>query len=360
VVSDSPFTMRDPRALIQGLLQGRRPVRECPVTMLGPSRVGKTSLLVSMYQQFQTVGGESDLQLIPDDAAKIELNDKLDELRGLVSGPIPGVGLTQTDEPRRFHFGLGRVGSPPAIDLSFHDFPGAFVYHAQKDLAVRKAQLHELKEMVQSSSVSLLAVDAPAIMESGGRYHEVINRPERVTEIVRDAYSNGGGEPRLLIISPVKCEKYVRTSELQAQLYAGVESAYGKLLEFLRSEAVRKRVAIVFAPVQTVGSLSFSHFARSPDGTPEHRFKWTDEADTGYRPQDGDQPLRYLVRFLLAREYERARGNNSTTIGSLVNRWRDFWGMDDELRTAARHYAAGCKTGNGFKILQGIELLSLG
>ena len=42
-------------------------MQELQITMLGPTGVGKTTLLTAMYEQFERNIGSTDLQLTPDD-----------------------------------------------------------------------------------------------------------------------------------------------------------------------------------------------------------------------------------------------------------------------------------------------------
>jgi len=45
-------------------------MHELQVTMLGPSGVGKTTLLTAMYDQFEKTVGATNLQLTPDDESQ--------------------------------------------------------------------------------------------------------------------------------------------------------------------------------------------------------------------------------------------------------------------------------------------------
>ncbi|MCF3603194.1 hypothetical protein L2E69_08050 [Planktothrix agardhii 1806] len=59
-------------ALFSGLFNTKQGLPVLNVTMLGPSGVGKTSLLAAMYDQFENVS--QDLQLYAEEESKSELN----------------------------------------------------------------------------------------------------------------------------------------------------------------------------------------------------------------------------------------------------------------------------------------------
>ena len=103
------------------------------ITMLGPRGVGKTSLLASMYNEFdvavKNIGG---LTLIPSTETSRILSERLAELKRqtavLSSGyDSSGTGVSGTAVSREFLFELGLIAKPMELKLIFTDFPGGFV-----------------------------------------------------------------------------------------------------------------------------------------------------------------------------------------------------------------------------------------
>src|SRR4051812_12002071 len=221
---------------------------ELSITMLGPSRVGKTSLLVSMYQHFQKTAAKAKLQLLPDDETMEELDEKLGELQDMVQSPIPTHGVLGTGDPRKFTFAFGRIRQPLTSELSFHDYPGAYTHDKDQRSIVRKE--------VQQCMVTLVAIDAAALMEARGDYHQRLNKVAVVTDIFKNAY-NQIEEPRLVILAPVKCEKYMQEGQSE-ELLTSVMEGYEDLLSFFGTEEFKDKVAVVVTPVQTVGTLQFA------------------------------------------------------------------------------------------------------
>lgn len=52
-------------------------MHEVKITMLGPSGVGKTTLLTAMYEQFESNIGKTNLQLTPDEESSAILQETL-------------------------------------------------------------------------------------------------------------------------------------------------------------------------------------------------------------------------------------------------------------------------------------------
>jgi len=79
---------------------------------------------------------------------------------------------------------------------------------------------------------------------------------------------------------------------------------YRDLLKFLKSEQLINQVAVVVTPVQTIGNVVFAyHKTDSNDFTRFYYYKTPIHAP--YAPQYGDQPLRYVLRFLINVYLER-------------------------------------------------------
>jgi hypothetical protein len=108
---------------------------------------------------------------------------------------------------------------------------------------------------------------------------------------------------------------------------------------------------VIITPVQTVGTVVFSRIEML-DGKPLFIFRKTSH-DAQYNPQDSEQPLRYLLRFLLRLHLDRRN------LG-LFNFIRDWLGLDNHLKDAVREFAKGCKNTGAFAVLQGQNWLNIG
>ena len=323
-------------------------MHELKITMLGPSGVGKTSLLTAMYEQFESNIGKTNLQLTPDEESSAILQERLIELKTLLESFESTGGIEGTEgEPedlKFFVFGLGKKGEKPSVQIKFQDYPGG--YHAAK-ATPEKRQF--VKNLMTECVAILIAVDAPALMEQNGKWHDVFNRPQQITDLFKTAYENLDS-PRLVIFAPVKCEKYLQDETSAKELLQRLREGYTNLLDLFNSSALLSKVAVVFTPVQTVGSVVFSRIEMNSNAPHFHFRKTTHFAE--YNPKDSEQPLRYLLRFLLKLHLDqRSQG----FIGLLRNLFR----RDSHFKVAVNQFAVGCKTNNGFAMLQGEDLLKV-
>ncbi len=324
-------------------------MHELKVTMLGSTGVGKTSLLTAMYEQFASNIGKTDLQLTPDDESSAILQERLIELKSLLDDFEARGGVQATaGEPtdlRSFIFGLGRRGKPPSLQLNFRDYPGG--YHLAK-ASLEKKQF--VKDLLTDCVAVLIAIDAPALMEVRGKWNELINRPQQITDLFRTAYQDLDS-PRLVIFAPVRCEKYMQTEKASGELVQRIKAEYQGLFDLFSSEALLQNVVTIITPVQTVGSVVFSRIEIS-NGVPHFKFRKVGH-DARYSPKDSEQPLRYLLRFLL-----KLHLTNNRNWG-FFNFLRDLFSMDTPLVNAIRELSIGCKSTGGFVILQGDSWLNL-
>lgn len=323
-------------------------MHELKITMLGSSGVGKTTLLTALYEQFENTIGKTDLQLTPDEESSAILQERLMELRSLLDDFEPRGGIRGTEgEPdnlRSFVFGLGKKGKKPSIELRFQDYPGG--YHAAKATPEKK---QFVKKLLNECVAVLIAIDAPALMEQKGKWHEQINRAQQMTDLFKIAYQEVE-TPRLVIFALVKCERYLQDEKSAKELLQRVKEGYAKLIDLLNSPALLPKVAVVVTPVQTVGSVVFSRIEMN-NNTPHFLFRKTSH-DAEYSPKDSEQPLRYLLRFLLKLYLD-------THHWGFLNFLRELLGRDYHFKEAIRQFAIECKNSNGFAILQGEDLLKV-
>jgi hypothetical protein len=319
------------------------------VTMLGSSGVGKTSLLAAIYDQFDQVIGGINLQIKPTDGeSKIRIEKRLQELKNLVGDSIRVRGGVQGDtgdlNTRSFLFDLGKIAVSPSLRLQFQDYPGNFI-----GLDAHSDQIKAVENFIKESAAVLIAIDTPALMEQKGKWHEDLNQPTRIRGLFKQAYQNLDS-PRLVILAPVKCESYTQNDRDASKLLECVKEKYSTLLEYFNSDALSTKVAVVVTPVQTVGSVFFSSI-ENHDGEPYFRFIKRD-FNSLYQPRDSEQPLRYLLRFLLRLYIEKRR---IPIISSIL----DLFGKDAAFKQAVLEFTGNCKSTSGFAVIQGANLLRL-
>jgi hypothetical protein len=306
------------------------------VTMLGPSGVGKTSLLAAMYDQFDNVS--RDLQLLAEEESQSDLETRLKELKSIVTCSSIKLtdDVTQTFNPRSFKFEFGQTGTAPALEINFQDYPGEWLKQDE--------QKNKVKDLIRESVAVLIPIDTPPLMERGGKYHEDFNHPTQLNDLFKTLYKDLDS-PRLVILAPVKCEKYMKNPP---ELFRKVREGYQKMLNQFASENLLPKVAVVITPVQTVGSVVFSR-VEEIDNQPIFYFRKPQPSDP-YQPKNTEVPLRYLLRFLLKLHLDKRRA-------SIFTRILDSFGGNAGLRNAVSRFAE--PRPDEAEIVQGIELLKL-
>jgi Double-GTPase 2 len=278
---------------------------ELNIIMVAPRRIGKTSLLAAMHEEFHKTFERANLQTWTDDSKTLQAITECKQVLKTID-PKFQKSVKRTDsEPdpwddEGFVFELGS-GSRKFIKLRFTDPSGEYF-----KLNAAQEQKEYIKQQLLACDAVIIPIDATALMEKKtgrvnysevGTWHEEKNEPERITTLLKYAYA-GLTDPRLIILAPVKCETYMRTSQDAENLLQHVQIGYRELLNFLKSDGLFGKVAVVVTPVQTVGNAVFAYHKTGDEGFIKFEYNKT-EIKAPYAPKDGDQPLRYVLRFLL-------------------------------------------------------------
>jgi hypothetical protein len=325
-------------------LRDRGDLRLFDITMLGSTGTGKTTLLASMYERFDEVIGNTDLAFIPEHLTSVKLNEYITYLRSMPQTMQVRYGIPGTGDIREYRIGVGRKGKRSLLKLRFTDYPGKYLSSNELN-AEKEAVLRALTR----ADVILVAIDAPALMERDGRYHDLVNTPQLVKDQIKTMLTTD--DARLIILVPLKCERYIGTTEGARQLSGRVLEAYETLFNFIRSGDVRSRVGCVLAPAQTVGSVVFSTITEEKPGQPV--FEYHSRPNATYRPVDTDQPLRYALRFIV----NKYRMDQRWVLQKV---WQTVFGTDAALVAAVDRFAAGCKEDGGFQVVQDHAFLKSG
>lgn len=328
-------------------------MQELKITMLGASGVGKTTLLTVMYEQFESCIDAVNLQLTPDNDTSAILQERLAELKSLLNqftakGRVGIEGTEALAGPQSLQpyvLDIGKIGKEPSLRLSFHDFPG--IYLSSNASSEEKEFVNSL---IEKSSVILIAIDAPALMERGGKYHDLINKPQAIKDYFKKNLKSLQN-PKMVIFAPVKCEKYLQTPQKTQELIDAIRKGYSNLIKHFQSSELNPWIVSILTPVQTVGEVIFYRIEEDSNGNPKFSFRKT-KADAKYNPKDSEQPLRYILRFLLKLHIDGRQWK-------YLNFIRNWLGLDKELKEAVEEFAKGCKTTDGFTIMQGDKWINI-
>lgn len=310
--------------------------RVMDVVMLGPRGVGKTSLLASLYDQFPSVVGDSGLELtLKHKETRSRLQEYREELKRFAAGgPARDPGIAGSNVLRQYLIGVGTRGAGnPQMTLRFTDLPGEVLDRHDDPMRA------QLDAVLPGAGVIFVAIDSPVLMERDGLLNTEINKPDHVSEFVRDAIATGG--PKLVLLVPLKCERYAGRAEDRARLSAAVRTAYRPLIDGIRN-ASGAQTGVVLTMVETVGSMVFSRF--ETQGHSVREVFRPIRPGARYHPQDTDQPLRWMLRFAV---------NGFMARDKTFGEWfRDWWNDADTAFTAGvRAFGAQCKKGDGYEVV---------
>lgn len=343
------------------------------VVMLGPRGVGKTTLLAATWERF-TAGlfEQTRLNLRPGEDTGDQLEERLEELRTLPGevkdrtltlDMVDREGIMATIAPNYYDFTLGAGEEDPEIELEFFDYPGEWI----------TKQGRTVRENVREAHAVMIAIDTPAMMESISRdgwdwLHAQHNKPSRIAEALR-VYRTSK-TPRLVLFVPVRCEAYLGSLDESKELALRVKDSYAEAFRVLESNA--GNIAVVITPVQTIGTLQFYDIQAKSDPQNEasnsdytfvfHKKRATDN----YRPQDTEQPLAYLMRFML---HQLITGRQAAVKEDVTGEWGPdsivggflAWVVnafsDWDFKNAAQSFANKTREDPPFEIVQGRSLL---
>ncbi|WP_413160045.1 TRAFAC clade GTPase domain-containing protein [Capilliphycus salinus ALCB114379] len=317
------------------------------VAMLGPAAVGKTSLLAVMYKFFNQTTAPTELRLSTDPESEAILEARYQDLLKLIENfDATDQGITATEEPRDFSFTLDRkdwLGKRESLELEFIDVPGEYL---APNASAKKQEYY--RDVVSNSGAVIVTIDTLALMKGGGRFNEQVNQVKYITELIETAYQNIS-EPRLVIFAPVKCETFLQAGKNQAELGKAIKAEYERLITKILAPKV-KNVAAVITPVETIGCVVCGGWEEE-----KGRFKrWylnKIHVDDPMQTRYADQPLRYLLLFLIKQYIDNQKG--------LWSKFNDFLQRYDDLKEALRRFASGCRKVTPFEILQGHDFFRI-
>jgi Double-GTPase 2 len=274
------------------------------IIMVAPRGVGKTSILAALHEEFNKTFEMAGLNTWTTDTQTLDsieeckrlLRNMDYRLQRLVDPTPPKIDPW---EDQGFVFDVGS-GGKKFMRVQFTDPSGEYF----KPSATPEQKGYVMQQLNECDAV-IIPIDSTALMEKKtGRtkigelspWHEFKNDPERITHLLKDAYANLA-KPRLVILAPLKCEAYMKTDKEANNLLDHIKIGYRDLLDFFREEERYTKLAVVVTPIQTIGHIAFSHAETIDDYI---RFYYNKEPlDAPYEPKNGDQILRYVLRFLL-------------------------------------------------------------
>ncbi len=277
----------------------REPKFKISVASLGPSGVGKTCTLAVILKYFTDQITRTDFKIEINRESNSTIEEHQQGLEELVKEfDAVNRGPEATESPKNIRFLIRRdkfTTKDNTLGLDFLDISGGWL---QEDSSSTNYQTYF--KQVKDSGVVIIPIDTLALMEEDGRFHQQLNDPQSVTKMIATAYENlPKDEQRLVIFIPVKCETHVKKPENQERLIKEVKKGYAELIDRVLSPK-SNQVAAVITPIQTVGCILCGGADIDID-TGEWKGWLLNKThiDAVMESQWADQPLRYILRFLI-------------------------------------------------------------
>lgn len=276
--------------------------------MLGPSGVGKSSLLATMCKEIGRM--KTGFDLTPVDETQDRLDEAYHNLSRVIDqrtfAPIESL-LKGTMDFVEHRFDV-RFQSDKEFDLVFHDFRGGGMMRAGADLEV-------IRDKVARSHVIFNVLDSVALMEVDEILGDKLNGHDRISNLLTRTLQPG--EKYLIVFILVKCETYVKTASGRERLAKRFEERHQAVLRLIeRLNETSKNVVALLVPAITLGCVEFKEIDQ--EGNFIFEKNWA-----GFAPRDVDQPLRYALSFALNHVNEN-RSYWESLLGFLTGRNKAF------------------------------------
>lgn len=230
------------------------------ITFLGPTGVGKTSVLAAMSEIMKHQTDAAKVRLTFQAETWPRLEQAIYELRERCFRPNmlgkATIGKVEYDLEVAPTVLSGWIPGL-TVPVEITDYPGEW-------LRGTTDQIRDVKETIGRASVIMVAVDAVGLMLSRDPelgFVNISNAAEQVTNILRESIVSATvEEPKLVAFVPIRCEKWLRSGEDQKALVSRVKDVFADAISILGQPELRDKVAVVVAPVNTVGIVEFLKF----------------------------------------------------------------------------------------------------
>ena len=317
------------------------------VMMFGGRRCGKTSVIAAMKKCFENIYGTDDITIsLPEQDKSAVISDKYTEIESYINKQTQGIvfdsAIASTVELSEYKLRVSlKSKSTESIILSLCDYPGEWLDSGH---ANEKQSL--LSKRMKSCRIILIAVDTVFLMEKPsssksdaiGIYNENRNYSRKVADMVKESFKvSDGEEPKMIMIVPLKCEKYYNHGQMQL-VNEKIHSAYKPLFDFLGGSN-KTKYEVVIAPILTLGAntAEFARFERDENAEivldPELKIPAITKynfvnVNCEYSPQYCEQPLLYSLLYLIDQieKLKRAEKKNAPWYKKLYLAAKEYFG----------------------------------
>ncbi|MEU0244210.1 hypothetical protein ABZ192_07730 [Streptomyces sp. NPDC006235] len=240
-------------------------------SMVGPSRVGKTTLITAILAETETMLSGSEISLILDEQTEMKVRRNRKDLRRAIEArEFDAASLGGSQDIQLYEVGLRAAGdSLPGIPFSILDYPGTWLDPAERSSRPKaKESWPDCEAHITESLMLLVPVEAAVLMEAVTPAQrravadllgfEDVEAMARKWARARNLPAHRD-EPAVLVIAPLKCEKYFDDNGGKgrdaARLRQLVREKYRPMLDIVQEESKHRTIRVIYAPVDTYGCV---------------------------------------------------------------------------------------------------------
>jgi 50S ribosome-binding GTPase len=245
----------------------QEPPIEYKIGIIGPSGVGKTSMISALLEQGQELLARTPVSIEAVGETKDRISKNRDKLRGsIMAGEFNPGAMSGTEDPSEIILEMS-VGQSK-LTWAILDYPGKFISEKLRD-PNQENQWKYCQEWIKESIVLLVPIDAAVVMESTTKAElEAANMTLQISkaEFLARQWAKGRmvkKEPGLLILVPVKCETYFSdnggSNDTSEDLFKRIHELYQSLLDYVCQEIScpenKPKILIQYHPIDTIGCV---------------------------------------------------------------------------------------------------------
>ena len=325
-------------------------------TMLGPRGAGKTSMLACMNIELESMIPGT---FYPDRRTFQILEKAYNSLKIAANPDSPQFDVscvTGTQGITPFDFKI--KGNKSIMPVRFFDIQGGYITgDTQKDLK----GYDDVMTIMKNSSVFIVAVDTPYLMEpdyARGKYADQAHIRD-VERMIKEAVAESDKQERLILLVPIKCEKYMENFSSQQALKDAVKNAFHDTIK-MGQETYKGKLAIAIVPINTLGNVKFSGFKTEGGRVTDQTFLKI--SGKSFKPEYTDQPLRFAMSFLFEQFKKQQKRSKSILRKMLhlfcIGDWEFF--SPDNMPDIAKYVRNGISSGSiRNEIICGRELMGV-
>lgn len=287
--------------------------------LLGPSGVGKTSFLATMWDEF--FKSETAFDVKADANTSRVIQNCLSDLKSVEQqkgfAPIEAL-LEGTKQPTVKYLFEVRHGNEKELDIIFIDHRGGLVNAGESEEG-----RHEFVAELKDAHVIMNVIDGAVMVAGDDALSQKYNNHFAVQNLLTDALSDDRKHLVLFVIT--KCEKWLTNEHDRSKLLGRFEEHHKGVLNLIQR---KDNTAALLMPVKTLGCVEFSRI-ETKNGNPY--FIFTKNFDKPFRPEGVMQPLRYALAFAL-----NVRDENRS-LWSYI--WRVFTGREASFQKAFHKFS---------------------